>query len=57
MPFPFDPARVTRDAAGTVALTFADGNQATFTYSIDGVTQSKPIARLLFAAARGNVCR
>lgn len=54
---PFDPAKVTRDAVGTMLLTFANGNQGTFTYSVNGITQSKPIARLLFTPPAGTVCR
>ena len=54
---PFDPAKVTRDAVGTAMLTFANGNQATFTYSLDGVVQSKPMTRLLFAAPAGTLCQ
>jgi hypothetical protein len=54
---PFDPAKVTRDAVGTVTLTFASGNQATFSYSLGGVVQSKPITRLLFAPPAGTLCR
>ena len=34
---PFDPARVTRTAVGNGTLTFADLNNATFTYTVNGI--------------------
>jgi serine protease len=52
---PFDPTQVTRTAVGTGTLTFIDANDATFTYTVNGITQTKAITRQVF----GNVptCR
>jgi len=52
---PFDPAKVIGTPAGGVTLTFADGNNATFTYSVDGIAQTKSITRQVFAPP-GTVC-
>ena len=52
---PFLPASVSALAVGTLTLTFANGNSGTFAYVVNGVTQSKPIARQLFSAT-GTVC-
>jgi hypothetical protein len=53
---PFLPANVTLTPVGPLTLTFADGNNATFAYTVNGVTQSKPITRQVFRAP-GTVCR
>ena len=45
---PFDPTKVKRTVAGTASLTFANGNAATFTYTVNGTTQTKEITRYLF---------
>ncbi len=47
---------------GTATFTFANGNSATFAYTVTGiatgvVTQSKSITRFLFAAAGGTLCQ
>lgn len=34
--------------AGTITLNFSDASNASMTYSVDGVTQTKPISRLQF---------
>ena len=44
----YNPAAIHRVDAGEVTLTFSDPSHATMTYSIDGVTQSKPISRFVF---------
>jgi hypothetical protein len=54
---PFDPGLVTRTPVGTLTLTFANGNAATYDYTVNGVTQAKAITRQLFAAPAGTVCR
>ena len=47
---------------GSATLTFADGNNATFSYTVQlsgmagSVTQSKQITRFLFSATAGTVC-
>ena len=53
---PFDPARVTRTVVGTATFTFANGNAATFAYTLDGVTRTKAITRYLFAPPAGTRC-
>ena len=40
---PFDPSKVTRTPVGSGTLTFASAVGGTFTYTVNGVTQSKPI--------------
>ena len=34
---------------GTGTFTFTDANNGTFNYTVNGVTQSKPIARYIYA--------
>ncbi len=53
----FSPALVAKTKAGTAALVFADGNHAAFSYSIDGVSQTKSITREIFGGAGGTVCQ
>jgi hypothetical protein len=53
---PWDPANVSRMPAGNVTLTFADANNGTFAYTVDGVTQAKAITRQVFATP-ASVCR
>ena len=45
---PFLPSNIGVTAVGTLTLTFANGNAATFAYTVNGVTQSKPITRQVF---------
>jgi len=52
---PFDPAHVTRTAVGNATLAFADGNKATFLYTLFGISQAKPITREVFQGP-GTVC-
>jgi hypothetical protein len=57
----FNGANVTPVKVGTATFTFADGNNATFTYTVQvagmasPVTQSKAITREIFAAP-GTIC-
>jgi hypothetical protein len=53
---PFDPAGVTETTVGNGTLAFTDGNNATFTYMVNGVSQAKPITRQVFAPP-GTVCQ
>jgi hypothetical protein len=46
---PFDPKQVTTTAVGTGTLSFTDTDSGTFSYTVDGVSQSKPITRMIFA--------
>jgi len=52
----FDPGAVQSTAAGAAVLKFADGNHASFTYSVNGVSQTKAITREIFAPP-GTLCR
>ena len=59
---PFDPAQVVRTPVGNATLTFGNGDNATFAYSVTlgspavTVTQAKQLTRLVFRAP-GTVCR
>lgn len=53
---PFDPQQVASISVGTATLMFKNGNAATFTYSVNGVTQSKAITRQIFRTP-GTVCQ
>ena len=53
---PFFPGEIARTSVGTLTLTFADGNNATFAYTVNGVSQSKPITRQVFRTP-GTVCQ
>ncbi len=46
----FDPARVTVTQVGTATFAFGDADNGTFTYTVNGVTQAKPITREVFAS-------
>ena len=57
----FDASAVRSTKVGTASLAFADGNNATFSYTIDGVgpgrvTGTKTITRAVFTPP-GTVCR
>ncbi len=52
---PFDPAQVVHTVVGTASFTFADGNNATFAYTVGDVAQSKAITRQVWAPP-GTVC-
>jgi len=47
---PFDLTRVTRTPVGMGTLTFADAGSGTFAYTVNGVTQAKPIVLETFAS-------
>ena len=53
---PFDPQVVKATEVGTLQLTFQNGNQGTFAYTLDGVTQSKTITRQVFRTP-GTICQ
>ena len=48
---PYDPSRFAASTVGSAAFAFSDGNNGTFTYTVNGITQSKPITRYVFAPA------
>jgi hypothetical protein len=53
---PWDGNQVIVTEAGSATFTFSDANNGTFTYTVDGVTQSKPITRQVFGTPV-TVCR
>ena len=58
---PFNPALVGRTLVGPLTITFANGNSASFAYTVtlpgqNGVTQTKSITRQVFRAP-GTVCQ
>jgi len=53
---PFNPANVMATAVGVATFTFSDGNNATFAYTVNGISQNKAITREIFAAP-GTVCQ
>ncbi len=52
---PFNPNAVQSTAVGIGTLTFRDGNTGTFSYTVNGISQAKPITRQVFRAP-GTVC-
>ncbi len=53
---PFLPGNVVLTPVGTLTVSFANGNSATFASSVNGVVQSKPITRQVFRAP-GTACQ
>jgi hypothetical protein len=53
---PFNPANVVATAVGNATFTFADGNNATFAYTVNGIAQAKAITREIFSST-GTVCQ
>jgi hypothetical protein len=51
----FDPNSVSRVAVGSVTFQFTDASNGLFTYTVNGVTQTKPISRLVYASP-ASVC-
>jgi hypothetical protein len=51
---PFPPSAV-ETVVGTATVTFADANNATFSYTVNGIAQTKAITRQVFAEP-GTVC-
>jgi hypothetical protein len=45
---PFDPNAITKSAVGTATLTFSDNDNGTFSYTVNGIQQIKPITREVF---------
>ena len=48
---PFDPGTVTRTPVGAGILTFADADNGTFTYRVNGLEQVKSLVRFSFGPA------
>jgi len=53
---PFNPDNVARTTVGNATFTFSDANNGTFAYTVDGTSQSKPIARYVYSSP-ATVCR
>jgi hypothetical protein len=54
---PFDPLKVQRTTVGDATFTFSDANNGTFRYTVNGITQTKNITRLVFASGPVTVCK
>jgi hypothetical protein len=48
---PFEPADVFYTAVGQGTLIFTDANTATFTYAVNGISQTKTLVRQVFGSA------
>jgi hypothetical protein len=53
---PFNPNAVVSTAMGSATFSFSDGNNASFAYTVNGVSQVKPITREIFSGT-GTVCQ
>jgi hypothetical protein len=59
----FNPANVVPTKVGTATFTFANGNSATFSYTVQVAgmsspeTQTKTITREIFAPPEGTLCQ
>jgi hypothetical protein len=53
---PFNGNNVVRTTVGTGTFTFTDANTGVFSYTVNGVTQTKPITRLSFSSP-ATICR
>ena len=47
---PFDPSKVAGTPVGSATFTFFDGNEASFAYTVNGISQTKTIVRENFSA-------
>ena len=52
---PFDSSKVVAKPVGTASFTFTDGNSGRFSYTVNGVTQTKAITRQVFNLP-GTIC-
>jgi hypothetical protein len=53
---PFDSSHVTHSTVGTATVTFTDGSNGTFSYTLNGVSRTKALTRFVFRAP-GTVCQ
>ena len=53
---PWDPSQVTLAAVGNASFDFWSEDEGSFAYTLDGVSDSKPITRQVFAEP-ASVCR
>jgi hypothetical protein len=47
---PYDSSRFAATPVGSVTLAFGDASNGTFTYTLKGITQSKPITRFVYSS-------
>jgi hypothetical protein len=47
---PFNAQAVQRITVGDATFAFSDANNGTFRYTVDGITQTKPITRLVYSS-------
>lgn len=47
---PFNPAQVTRTTVGSATLNFSNNDNGTFSYTVNGISQTKAITREVFGA-------
>ncbi|MDQ3025487.1 MAG: Ig-like domain-containing protein, partial [Pseudomonadota bacterium] len=45
----WDPSRVSTTPVGSVSFSFGDANNGVFSYTLNGISQSKPITREVFS--------
>jgi hypothetical protein len=45
---PYNAAAFSAIPVGSLSLSFMDANNANMTYTVNGITQTKPITRLAF---------
>jgi hypothetical protein len=59
VPFPpiGSPGGAVGTSVGTATFAFPDGSAGTFTYTVNGETQTKSITRELFHPPAGTVCQ
>jgi hypothetical protein len=53
---PFNPMSIVGTDVGTATFTFTNGNNATFAYTVNGISQTKTITREIFRPP-GTVCQ
>ena len=53
---PFDPAMVNDTQVGTATVTLANSNSASFSYTVNGISQTKALTRQVYASP-GTVCQ
>jgi hypothetical protein len=53
---PWNNSQFTFATVGTASFTFANAENGTFNYTLDGITQSKPIVRQVYSSP-ASVCR
>lgn len=47
---PFEPSRVSLIPVGSASFTFSDASNGVFAYTVNGISQSKPITRQIYAS-------